>query len=184
MSDRFCFSWLDENIEIRCGNPSVAELLRLNFAVMAVGTTSAGIRYTVVERGGVPLGLYRDGSDRSLLVADTGELIFALESDLVVQLQLRRPERLFLHAAVLVKDGSAHLLAGRSGAGKPTTCWGLVRSGFEYSSDELAPIDINHMQVAAYPHAICLKSQPPADFPLPAPAVETARGYHIPAAGV
>lgn len=113
-------------------------------------------------------------------MADTGDLILALESDLVVQVQLRRPDLLFLHAAVLEKGNVCHLLTGHSGAGKSTTCWGLLCRGFGYLSDEMAPIDIDAMTVLPYPHALCLKSAPPPGFEVPEMTRRTSRGYHLP----
>ncbi len=99
---------------------------------------------------------------------DLGDLLYALEHDLTVSLQRRRPDLLFLHAAALECGGRACLLAGDSGHGKSTTAWGLVHRGFNYLSDELSPIDVVDMQVHAYPRALCLKRDPPSTHPLPA----------------
>ena len=49
------------------------------------------------------------------------------------------------------------LLAGASGNGKSTTAWALLHRGFQYLSDELAPLDLSAMTVHAFPHALCLK---------------------------
>jgi hypothetical protein len=181
MFDHLRFSCLDQHVQIQCGIPSVMQLLRRNFEAMARSDASEGILYTISANDEGRMNLQRTGGGVPLSVANTGELLFALESDLAVQLQFRQPQQLFLHAAVLTRHGGAHLLVGRSGAGKSTTCWGLVRSGFEYMSDELAPVNIGVMRVAAYPHAICLKAKPPSEFPLPDSALMTERGYHIPA---
>lgn len=124
--------------------------------------------------------LLRRDSDFQVDAMDVGELIFYLEGDLVVQLQLLRPELLFLHAAVLAFDGAAHILVGRSGAGKSTTSWGLLHHGFEYLSDELAPVMLDTKTILPYAHALCMKSEPPSSYPLSAGSMETPRGFHVP----
>jgi len=114
---------------------------------------------------------------------DLGDLLYALEKDLVVSLQRRRPKLLFLHSAVLERAGRGYLLAGDSGSGKSTTTWGLLHCGFSYLSDELAPIDPATMQVHAYPHALCMKREPPPAYPLPLGGVQyLASTLHVPVA--
>jgi hypothetical protein len=56
----------------------------------------------------------------------------------------------------------------------------MLHQGWRYLSDELAPIDLNTMLVRAYPRALGLKRRPPADYPLPATAMETPRTFHVP----
>lgn len=109
-----------------------------------------------------------------------GELTYVIESDLIVRLQLDRPDLLFVHAAALEKEGVVHLVTGHSGAGKSTTCWGLLHEGFRYLSDEIAPIEVETGRVHAYPHALCMKRDPPPTHPVPAGTRRTSRGLHIP----
>jgi hypothetical protein len=112
----------------------------------------------------------------------TADLLFLLEKDIVVELQHRRTDLLFLHAAALVHRGRAYVLAGDSGHGKSTTAWGLLHHGFGYLSDELAPIDLVHFEVLAYPHALCMKRAPPPEYPLPAEGVLDLKStFHVPA---
>jgi hypothetical protein len=124
--------------------------------------------------------IVRVGSKFSSSATDMGNLIYMLEADLVVQLQLIRSDLFFFHAATVTLDGNAHLLVGRSGAGKSTTCWGLQHHGFGYLSDELAPIQLSDMMVYPYAHALCMKAQPPASYPVPQTGWYTPRGIHIP----
>ena len=169
-------------------------LLRANFEAMVVGGGDPELRYDVhveprpvgPEPPGGPRGairLARRDSHFEGLARDVGELIYRLESDLVIQAQLRRPELLFLHAAALELEGRAYLLVGRSGAGKSTTCWGLLRHGFRYLSDELAPVALDSTVVLGYPHALCLKRNPPPGYPVPDTTMRTPRGLHIPING-
>lgn len=113
-------------------------------------------------------------------VAGYGELVYWLEKDITIELQRRRRDLLFLHAAALEFQGRAFLLAADAGSGKSTTTWALLHHGFAYLSDELSPIDPQTLEVFAYPHAICLKQAPPAPYGLPMTAMDLGRTLHIP----
>jgi hypothetical protein len=118
--------------------------------------------------------------DDPYLLRSLGDLTYVIESDLIVRLQLARPDLLFVHAAALEKEGVVHLVTGHSGAGKSTTCWGLLHEGFRYLSDEIAPIDVETGRVHAYPHALCMKRDPPPTHPVPPGTRRTSRGLHVP----
>jgi hypothetical protein len=60
----------------------------------------------------------------------------------------------------------------------------LLHHGCSYLSDELAAIDLSIRAVLPYPHAICLKQEPPPAYPLPVQTLRTARTLHIPAANL
>lgn len=171
---------VDQGIEIKCDQESTLSILRANFGAMAGHAPHHHLRYDVqcLEHDGIRLS--RHASEFQVDAKDIGELIFFLEGDLVVQLQLLRPDYLFLHAAVLALDGAAHLLVGRSGAGKSTTCWGLLHHGFGYMSDELAPVSLESKTILPYSHALCMKSEPPPSYPRPSGSHETSRGFHVP----
>jgi hypothetical protein len=115
-----------------------------------------------------------------LLAAEAGELLFVFEKDLTVALQMRRPDLYFVHAAVLEWAGYAVMLVAASGVGKSTTTWALLHHGFRYCSDELGPVDLQTFEVSPYPHALCLKAEPPAAYPLPAQTLYTPSTLHIP----
>lgn len=63
--------------------------------------------------------------------------------------------------------------------GKSTTTWGLLHYELQCLSDELAAIDLTTMRVHPFPHALCLKALPPADYPLPEKTIYTARTMHV-----
>jgi hypothetical protein len=175
------FSVVGINIRIECDNQALGETLRRNFDAMADDADVCELEYYVrvaPDEGGVVVS--RHDSDFRLVAKDTGELVYFLEGDLVVKLQLLRPDLLFLHSAVVSDGSSAYLFTGPSGAGKSTLCWGLLYHGFHYLSDELAPIDPDNLSVAPYLHALCLKSMPRSGFPMPDDAIVTERGWHIP----
>lgn len=171
---------VDRGIEIACDRESILSILRANFGAMQRPMAHHHLRYDVRSNAGGGIGLSRRGSDFQVDAKDIGELIFHLEGDLVVQLQLLRPDYLFLHAAVLALDRAAHLLVGHSGAGKSTTCWGLLHHGFGYVSDELAPVSLDTKSILPYSHALCMKREPPSSYPLPDGSEETSRGFHVP----
>jgi len=119
---------------------------------------------------------------------NTADFVYFFEKDLTLELQKLKPELFFLHSAALKFNDKTILIIGHSGAGKSTTTWALTHHGFAYFSDELSPIDMNTMEVTGYPHAICVKQDPPVPYLLPADTLVTNRTKHIPvenlAAGV
>ena len=109
-----------------------------------------------------------------------GAFLHAIEKKLTVDAQLRRQDLYFVHGGVLRSRAGAFVLSGKSGSGKSTLTWALLHNGFEYLSDELAPIDLNRFSVHPYPHAICLKKEPPVPYDLPKGTLRTSRTLHIP----
>jgi hypothetical protein len=57
-----------------------------------------------------------------------------------------------------------------------------LHHGCRYLSDELGAIDLRTRAVLPYPHALCLKQEPPPAYPLPEQTLCTAHTWHIPAA--
>lgn len=111
---------------------------------------------------------------------DLGMFLFYIEKDMTIEAQKLRPHRLFLHSAALHRNGRAILLIAPSGTGKSTLTWALTEHGFTYLSDELAPVDPETGLLQPYPHALCLKSRPPAPYPLTREVIETTRTLHVP----
>ena len=181
------FQVLDQTVHISCDDDATADVVRANFAALprACDTAWSDLDYTLVRApDGEGYLLQRDGH-APVPAADLCELLFHLEKDLIIGLQWRRPELLYLHAAALECEGQAWLLAGDSGAGKSTTAWGLLHHGFRYLSDELSPVDLETMAVHAYPHALCFKRPPPASYPFPARrAIDLDRTLHLPVAAL
>lgn len=103
-----------------------------------------------------------------------------VEKELTIQLQLRRPELFFLHAAAVARDQRCLVISAPSGVGKSTLCWTLCHNGFSYMSDELAPIDLDSMQAYGYPHAVCLKRATEGAPGIPAATLKTESTLHVP----
>ncbi len=110
---------------------------------------------------------------------DIGEFIFLFEKDMTIELQKIRADLLFIHSAVLEYENQGLLIVAPSGTGKSTTSWAMLNSGFKYLSDELAPFDLNTMRVQPYPHALCLKAEPPV-YKLPDECLFTSQTIHVP----
>ncbi|CRI63024.1 hypothetical protein THIOKS11120013 [Thiocapsa sp. KS1] len=140
----------------------------------------AALAYRIVSTPeDVSFSLLRNGSaiDGGL---DASQLLFALQQDIVVSAQRVRPDLVFVHAAVVQREGRAFLLAAPSGSGKSTLCWALLHHGFRLMSDELAPVDPETLRIKPFPLAVTLKAQPPQCCPLPASTLETYRSHYIP----
>ncbi len=118
------------------------------------------------------------------LLENADQLLFHLDKDLTITLQLQRPDLLFLHAAVVAWKGRAAVVSAPSGTGKSTFTLALLEEGFDYLSDELAPIDLERGMVHPYPHALCLKTPPPPPYRLPAATFDAGSRLHVPAASL
>jgi hypothetical protein len=177
-----CFLILGQHVLVDCSDPWPRHVIAANFAAMTTANDGVvpDIRYRVAK------GARRDTfslacQDRIVEEdLDPGDLLFALEQSLTVELQRARSDLFFLHAAAVEWRGTALVLAAESGSGKSTTTWGLLHHGFGYLSDELSPVDIDAMRVLAYPHALCLKRDAPAPYALPASVLRLGRTIHLP----
>jgi len=166
------------SIRISCpaGPPELAECFG---GLAAEPSNRIDVEYGVERRSGSAWVL-EDGSG-SQRCEDLGALLLTLEDRIVIDLQRRRPNLIFFHAAALEAAGRAVLLIGASGAGKSTLSWMLLqRGGFGYLSDELAPVSPADGAVHAYTHALCLKTAPPG-LPLPPGTLTTGTSFHVPA---
>ena len=174
-------SVFDRTIGLQCDGASVHELLLAAYGQMAISSGSPlDISYSLGQaNAGTGFFVARAGQERHL-AQDVAEFLFLFEKDLTIELQRRRPDLFFIHAAAVEYDGKAAIIAAPSGTGKSTTTWGLLHEGFRYLSDELAPVDLERMAVYPYPHALCLKSEPPPPYTLPAATLRTTETLHIP----
>ncbi len=111
----------------------------------------------------------------------TSTFLFEFEKNMTLRLQKLRTELFFVHGAALSIDDRCVVVSGASGSGKSTLAWSLCHQGFAYLSDELAPINPIHMHVEPYPHALCLKTDPPAGPSLPDSTIYTSATMHVPA---
>ena len=121
-------------------------------------------------------------SDGSQHIFDNpADLLFHLDKDITIELQRRRPELLFLHGAVLVRDQRAVILAAPAGTGKSTFTFAALQSGLDFFSDELAPVDLRDFTVHSYRRALHLKSRPPSPYSLPPDTICHGEKCYVPA---
>jgi hypothetical protein len=105
----------------------------------ATDSSDAARRFTLLQTAeGVA---YCNGEGAGFECAQMPTLLERLGGDLMVHVANNAPDRIFLHAGVVVRKGSALLLPGKSFAGKSTLVAELVRAGAVYYSDEYAVLD-------------------------------------------
>jgi hypothetical protein len=174
-------SVFDCEIRIECADARAESLLTGNYGWFKQPIEEAQIAYRITRPAtGEGRLLARNGACPEL-ARDDGDFLYRFEKDMTIETQKLRSDLYFLHAAVLELDGRALALVAPSGHGKSTTTWGLLHHGFQYLSDELAPIDLTTMRVHPFPHALCLKTVPPNEYPLPKETIFTTRTAHVPA---
>jgi len=179
----FSIGILGQRIRIRCPDPALRCILVANFGGMEAADSGGlpELEYLVEFRGPSGACSLRRIGQAAIDADNAGDLLFLLEKEITVELQRRRTDLYFLHSAAIEWREGACLLAAESGGGKSTTTWGLLHHGFRYLGDELCPIDLESMMVFPYPHALCLKRQPPPDYPLPEDSIDLGRTIHVPA---
>lgn len=171
---------LDRAIKVQCEDKESWTLLTAAYGEMRDEIETAHLNYTAGRQRGTGAFFLKRKGEEPQLALDDGEFLFFFEKEITVELQKLRPDLYFVHGAVLEFRGKALMLVGASGSGKSTTTWALLHHGFRYLSDELAPVDLTTLEVYPYPHALCLKNEPPVSYPLPLKTIRTSRTLHIP----
>lgn len=171
---------LGYTVGIRCHDRAAMRLLSAIFGGMLTPLQERCDFTYDVQSHTEPSFLVRRDDGSLLKAGDAADLAFQLEKDLTIALQKKRADLLFLHAAAVAWQGQGFVIAAPSGTGKSTTTWALLHHGFQYLSDELAPIDLAKLVILPYPHALCLKQLPPAPYHLPASEPLTGWSIHVP----
>lgn len=169
---------LDRIIEIRSSSELARSLLAASYGHLQVPEEAPDLVYSIEEATGSELVIRRQATQ--IPVHQAEELLPYFDDDLVVQLQILRPDLFFQHAAVVALDERAYLLPAPRGHGKSTLAWALLQHGLRYSSDELGPIDPAALTVAPYSRAICLKQNPSPPYAAPAEFVSSHPTLHLP----
>lgn len=174
-------SVFQKTILVRCNDAVSRELLESGYGALTVpSVTAIDFSYTIGQlEADAGFFLTRDGQDQ-IVARHVAEFLFFFEKDITLELQRRRSDLYFLHAAAVEHKNKAVIIVAASGTGKSTTTWGLLHMGFHYLSDELAPIGLDTMTVQAFPHALNLKSEPPGPYPLPLKTLRTSETLHVP----
>jgi hypothetical protein len=171
---------LRQRVSLTADDPEIAAVLTDVFGAFADDfqeppTISLDVRR---EGAGFELAI---GTESAVACPTTSALVHTVDKHLTIEVQRRRADLLFVHAAVLHRDSRALVLAGDSGHGKSTTAWALARNGFGFMSDELAPIDPRTRLVESYPRALGLKRVLPG-LDLPTRTRHLERTIHVPVA--
>lgn len=172
------------NIAIHCqASPDICRALDITFGGMRTRPAPgrANLEYTVRQTDS---GILLEADSTPIPAEDVGDLLYLLDKSITLALQRVRTDLCFLHSgAVVGSNGRVIVLTAASGSGKSTLTWALLHHGFGYLSDELAPIDPRTLVVHGYPHALCLKRNPPEPYHLPPATLETTHTLHVPVAG-
>jgi hypothetical protein len=178
LSSRIFFSFVGLTFQFDCRDSVTEFLILKNFGNKDSPSDLSGPVYRLQK---TDEGFLIQDSHGTLEEAATdGDFVYAVEKKLTIEAQLRRQDLYFVHAGVLASHAGAFVLSGESGAGKSTLTWALLHNGFDYLSDELAPIELEGLRVYPYPHAICLKKEPPIPYILPKGVLRTSRTFHVP----
>jgi hypothetical protein len=172
---------LGRGVRVRCADDTAEALLSAGYGALRGEAGSTDLDYSVGRPDPTRNGFRIERHGQAPLdAADDGTLLAVFDADIAVAIQHLRPDLYVVHAGVLVRGNVALMLVARSGVGKSTLTWALLHHGFSYLSDELAPVDLATLSVLPFPRALMVKRAPPAPYPLPATAVRTSRGFHVP----
>jgi hypothetical protein len=174
------FTVLGCNVTVQCKDAEARALLMTNYGHMQRSHDAADLTYAVGRQQASAAFFIARGGQEPLLASDDGEFLFVFEKEMTIALQTFRQDLYFVHAAVLEYAGNALMLVAESGGGKSITSWALLHHGFRYLSDELGPVDLKTLEVYPYPHALCLKNEPPPAYPLPKRTLYTSRTLYVP----
>lgn len=180
----FALRACDCTFALECDADQTAELVEPLFARMLDPSPdlTRATRYRIERRLGGAF-LLSNGAG-AVTLADADRLLFHLDKAITLALQHQRPDLFFLHAAAVAWHGRTAVLSASPGTGKSTLALAALRHGFEYLSDELAPIDLQRFTVQPYPRALCLKAPPPAPYALPEGTLVHGRRFHVPVAAL
>jgi hypothetical protein len=122
------------------------------FLTTAPGAVDASFR---VGHGGGQMALAE--GDLEIPHDDVWAMVDAMRYRILEIVEARLAGYVTLHAAAVARDDRLLLLAGESGAGKTTLTLALLRDGWTYLSDDVAPIDVSTGEVAPFPKPLGVK---------------------------
>ena len=182
-SFEFLLRVLNCDIAVRCGDEVSSDLLRESYSAFLLPAETEIVPALVYD---VSFNGHADGwtmrrDEVAIHCRDGYDLIYEFEKDMTQRVQLLRPDLFFIHGAALSEAERCVIISGESGSGKSSLAWFMSHNGFDYLSDELAPVDPAVLQVEPYPHALCLKNEPLSEPALPASTLYTGVTLHVPA---
>ena len=171
------------DIAVRCGDEASSDLLRecySEFLLPAETEFLPALGYDVSLTGHAN-GWTMRRDKTAIHCHDSSDLIYKFEKDMTERVQLLRADLFFIHGAALSVAERCVIITGESGSGKSSLAWFINHNGYDYLSDELAPVDPVFLQVEPYPHALCLKNKPLSKPALPDSTQYTEVTIHVPA---
>lgn len=175
----FHLNIFDVITRVECEKQEIVDVLKAGFSAFLVEPASPMIRYKINSHQGSCFVVEREGA-MPFSAENVYELLYGFEKDLTIELESQRKDLFFVHGAALELNGQAILISAPSGSGKSTTTWALLHHGFNYLSDELAPIQLESLNIEAFPHALNQKKHPPEPYVLPEQTFKTDRTMHVP----
>ena len=171
------------DIAVRCADEASSDLLRECYSAFLLPADTEflpALGYKVCLAGHAN-GWTMRCDETAIRCHDSYDLIYEFEKDMTERVQLLRPDLFFIHGAALSVAERCVIISGESGSGKSSLAWCMSHSGFDYLSDELAPVDPAVLHVEPYPHALVLKNTPLSEPALPASTQYTEATLHVPA---
>lgn len=108
---------------------------------------------------------YLRGTELIYTHTDIGQVLKEAIWDVHASVPKKARDFLFLHAGAVSRSGRALLLPARMDSGKSSLTLALLRAGWDYLSDELAPIDPVTHRVYPFPKLIGLDADGVQLFP-------------------
>jgi len=177
------------SVQVACSSKEIVNILTAGFSAFIIAPQEhvegghalcqPTIRYTISGDSDNGFVIEREGAE-PFEAENSYWLLYGFEKDLTIELELQRKDLFFVHGAALTLNGKAILISAPSGSGKSTTTWALLHHGFDYMSDELAPIQLASLNIEPFPHALNQKKHPPAPYTLPESTYKTDRTMHVP----
>lgn len=172
------FKIFDRIIKAECADTRAAELLSRIYSEFLTEARQPDLEYGLSRTA--PTNFELTTPDTKIPADDEADLIYFFEKEMTIALEKLRADLFFIHGAALHRAGKTVGLIAPSGSGKSTTAWALLHHGFEYLSDELIPVDPATMSVSPYPHALCIKKDPPSPYGLPPETLRLGWTMHVP----
>ncbi|MDQ3915607.1 MAG: hypothetical protein M3323_09820 [Actinomycetota bacterium] len=148
---------LDTVFEIRTEEDDVAALLGRLWEPFATSEDAPADAAFTIERDGSELAVGERGGEPLIRHPDVWGLTDALRYRMLELAEAGLERAVSLHAAAVALDGRLLLLAGPSGAGKTTLTLGLLRAGWTYFSDDVAPVDRATAAILPFPKPLGVK---------------------------
>ena len=131
--------------------PELREHLARTYASMVVRRRGNTISRFDLMRA--PAGFAISGPIELFYEGEVSSLYDLLKHELLAQFIRERQDLLWLHAAAVERNGKAILVAGPSGQGKSTISTRLCEMGWNFMSDDIAPVRMSSNDVLPFPQA-------------------------------